>query len=65
MEPLIAIGACCVPLAAGAIGFLVWGNRDEKSDETAIDKAPPARNLSLAQRLRLRQRPDVSNRSLS
>ena len=60
MEPLIAIGACCVPLALGAIGFIVWGNKDAKEDETAMDKTPPARNLPLGQRLRLRRRPGES-----
>ena len=56
MEPLFAIGACCVPLAAGAIGFIVWGNKDENPDEHSTGKTPRVEKLSLGQRLRLRRR---------
>ena len=56
MEPLIALGACCVPLALGAIGFIAWGNKTEKGDEGSTGKTSPVENLSLGQRLRLRRR---------
>ena len=58
LEPLIAIGACCVPLAVGAIGFSVWGNKEENSEESSLAKTPPVEDLSLGQRLRLRRRSD-------
>ncbi len=56
MEPLIAIGACCVPLAVGAIGFIVWGDKDENSGEHSSGETPRIEKLSLGQRLRLRRR---------
>ncbi len=53
MEPLIVLGACCVPLAAGAIGLVWWGNREEKADVGSRGKTLPVENLSLGQRLSL------------
>ncbi len=52
METLIVLGACCVPLAAGAIGLVVWGNRNEEPAEKPDVRTPVEANLTLVQRLR-------------
>ena len=53
MEPLIVLGACCVPLAVGALGILALGGREESQS--------PEANVKIRSRLTrlLRRRPKV------
>lgn len=55
MESLIVIGACCIPLALGAIGFVAWGGGKENTQEIPEQSdliKPVQANRTLGQRLR-------------
>ena len=52
METLIVLGACCVPLAAGVVGLVAWGNRAEKPGEKVDARKPVDARPKLGQRFR-------------